>query len=79
MAGEGTGARRELGLCLSPSRRLRKAFDTKERFDLNAEWFDESSLHPYQETCAGKYLSCQTWPFNENARLPQAITTLPPD
>ena len=37
--------RRAEGLSRSPNRRLRKAFDTKDRLDLIADFVDESSLH----------------------------------
>lgn len=37
--------RRAEGLSRSPNRRLRNAFDTKDRLDLIADFVDESSLH----------------------------------
>lgn len=45
VAGDGRGMRRADGLSRSPRRRLRSAFDTKDRLDLMADLVDESSLH----------------------------------
>lgn len=44
VAGDGSVKRRVDGLSRSPNRRLRSALDTKDWFDLRADFVDESSL-----------------------------------